>query len=137
ALFVAALLPPGNPMTLESFREFANKRIVKILFSVFLLIPFGLFGIDYYFRSPVGGDTVATVGRVRIGAYDFDQALRQQAELYRQQFRGNFDASLMDNPEIRRGVLDRLINERLVAIGSERAGNRLSDRQLAERIMTE
>jgi len=124
-------------MTLESFREFANKRIVKILFSVFLLIPFGLFGIDYYFRSPVGGDTVATVGRVRIGAYDFDQALRQQAELYRQQFRGNFDASLMDNPEIRRGVLDRLINERLVAIGSERAGIRLSDRQLAERIMTE
>ena len=28
----------------------------------------GFFGIDYYFRSPVGGDTIATVGRQRIGA---------------------------------------------------------------------
>ena len=136
ALFIAAPLP-GNSMTLETFREFANKKIVRILFAIFLLIPFGLFGIDYYFRSPVGGDTVATVGRVRIGTYDFDQALRQQAELYRQQFRGNFDQSLMDNPEIRRGVLDRLINEKLIAIGSERAGIRLSDRQLAERIVSE
>ena len=124
-------------MTLETFREFANKRIVKILFAVFLLIPFGLFGIDYYFRGPVGGDVVATVGRARIGSYDFDQALRQQADLYRQQLRGNFDASLMENPEIRRAVLERLINQRLVAIGAERAGIRLGDRQLAEEIVSE
>ena len=124
-------------MTLETFREFANKKIVKYLFAIFLLIPFGLFGIDYYFKSPVGGDTIATVGRTQIGALDFDQALRQQAETYRQQFKGSFDSSIMDSPEIRRGVLDRLINEHLVAIGSERAGIRLGDRQLAERIMSE
>jgi peptidyl-prolyl cis-trans isomerase D len=122
---------------LENFREFANKKIVRFLFALFLIIPFGLFGIDYYFRSPMGGDALATVGRTRISALDFDQALRQQAEVYRQQFRGNFDASLMDNPEIRRAVLDRLISERLVAVGSERAGIRLSDRELAERIVSE
>lgn len=124
-------------MTLETFREFANKKIVKYLFAIFLLIPFGLFGIDYYFKSPVGGDTIATVGRTRIGAVDFDEALRQQADVYRQQFKGSFDASIMDNPEVRRGVLDRLINERLVSLGAERAGIRLGDRQLAERIMSE
>ena len=122
---------------LEKFRELANKKIVKLLFALFLVIPFGLFGIDYYFRTPVGGDAIATVGRSRIGEVDFDQALRRQADLYRQQFRGNFDPSIMDNPEIRRAVLDRLINERVVAIGSERAGIRLSDRQLAERILSE
>ncbi len=122
---------------LEQFREFGNKKIVRFIFAIFLIIPFGLFGIDYYFRSPVGGDTLATVGRTRIGNLDFDQALRQQAEVYRQQFRGNFDASIMDNPEIRRAVLDRLVNERLVAVGSERAGIRLSDQQLAERIVSE
>lgn len=124
-------------MTLETFREFANKKIVKYLFAIFLLIPFGLFGIDYYFKSPVGGDTIATVGRTAIGALDFDQALRQQADVYRQQFKGSFDASIMESPEIRRGVLDRLINEHLVSIGAERAGIRLGDRQLAERIMSE
>jgi len=122
---------------LEHFREFANKKIVKYLFAIFLVIPFGLFGIDYYFRSPVGGDVVATVGPAAIGAVEFDQAIRQQAEFYRQQFRGQFDASLMDNPEIRRGVLDRLVNEKLAAIGAERAGIRMGDKQLANKIAAE
>ncbi len=122
---------------LETFRNIANKKIVKWIFAIFLVVPFGLFGIDFYFRSPTGGDTVATVGRQRIGAAEFDEALRRQADLYRQQFRGQFDASIMDNPEIRRAVLDRLVNDRLVSIGSERAGIRIPDKVLAERIAAE
>ncbi len=122
---------------LEQLREFGNKRIVRLLFALFLVIPFGLFGIDYYFRSPIGGDTLVNVGSARIGATEFDQALRQQAEIYRQQFRGNFDASLMDNPEVRRAVLDRLVNDRLVAIGALRAGVRVGDKELARRIAEE
>jgi len=122
---------------LEQFREFANKKIVKYLFAIFLVIPFGLFGIDFYFRTPVGGDAVATVGPAAIGAMEFDNAIRQQADFYRQQFRGQFDMSIMDNPEIRRGVLERLVNEKLAAIGAERAGIRMGDKQLANRIATE
>ena len=122
---------------LEQFREFANRKIVKFLFAIFLVIPFGLFGIDFYFRTPVGGDAVATVGPAAIGAMEFDNAIRQQADFYRQQFRGQFDMSIMDNPEIRRGVLERLVNEKLAAIGAERAGIRMGDKQLANRIATE
>ncbi len=122
---------------LEQFREFANKRIVKFLFALFLVIPFGLFGIDYYFKSPVGGDVIATVGPAAIGAMEFDNAIRQQADFYRQQFRGQFDMSIMDNPEVRRGVLERLVNEKLAAIGAERAGIRMGDKQLANRIASE
>ena len=122
---------------LEQLREFGNKRIVRLIFALFLVIPFGLFGIDYYFKSPIGGDTLVNVGPARIGATEFDQALRQQAEVYRQQFRGNFDASLMDNPEVRRAVLDRLVNDRLVAIGAQRAGVRVGDKELARRIADE
>ena len=122
---------------LQNFREFANKRIVRILFALFLVIPFGLFGIDYYFKAPVGGDTIATVGPQRIGQGEYDNAMRQQTEIYRQQFRGQFDASIMDNPEIRRSVLERLVNEKLVAIGAERAGIRMSDKELAQRIAAE
>src|ERR1700694_258573 len=122
---------------LEHFREFAHKRVVRIFFAIFLIIPFGLFGIDYYFRSPVGGDAIANVGRARIGAAEFDQAIRQQAEGYRQQFRGQFDAAIMDNPEVRASVLDRLVGDKLIAIGAERAGIRMGDKQLAQRILTE
>jgi peptidyl-prolyl cis-trans isomerase D len=122
---------------LEQIREFGNKRIVRLLFALFLIVPFGLFGIDYYFRSPVGGDTVASVGSARIGQGELDQAVRQQAEVYRQQFRGNFDQSLMENPEVKRAVLDKLINEKLLVVGSEQAGVRIPDKVLAERIASE
>jgi len=119
---------------LETFREFANKKVVKWLFAIFLIIPFGLFGIDFYFRNGGGVDTVATVGHTRVSTNDFDQALRQQTEQLRQQFRGQFDTSLMDTPEMRRSVLDRLVNERVVAVGADKAGLRLSGRALAEHI---
>src|SRR5437762_11074936 len=113
---------------LEQFREFGNKRIVRFLFALFLVIPFGFFGIDYYFRSPVGGDTLVSVGPARIGAQEFDSALRQQADIYRQQFKANFDPAIMENPDIRRSVLDRLVNETLVAIGAQRAGVSVGDK---------
>ncbi len=122
---------------LDQIRTFANYKIVRFLFAIFLIIPFGLFGIDYYFRSPVGGDTIATVGKVRVSQGEFEQAIRQQQETYQAQFGRNFDASLMENPEIRKSVLDRVINERLVSIGAERAGVRIGDKQLAERIASE
>jgi peptidyl-prolyl cis-trans isomerase D len=123
---------------LEQFREFANKKVVKWLFAIFLVIPFGLFGIDAYFNTGnTGTASIATVGGYRVTSMEFDQALRQQAETMRQQFRGNFDPALMDSPEMRRSVLDRLVAERLVTAGAERSGLRLSDKQLADRIANE
>jgi peptidyl-prolyl cis-trans isomerase D len=122
---------------LEHFREFANKKVVRLLFALFLIIPFGFFGIDFYFRSPVGGDTLASVGHVRIGQQEFDQALRNQTENYRRQLRGQFDPSIMDNPEVRRAVLDGLVSQKLLGVGAERAGIRMGDKQLAERIYSE
>jgi len=122
---------------LEQFREFANKRIVKLLFALFLVVPFGLFGIDFYFRTPVGGDTLASVGRARIGQQEFDQALRNQTDLYRRQLRGQFDPAIMENPEVRGAVLEGLVSQKLLAIGAERAGIRMGDKQLAEKIYSE
>jgi len=122
---------------LQTFREIGNKKIVQLAIALFLIIPFGLFGVDYYFRAPVGGDVVASVGRQRIGEQEFNDAIRRQADIYRQQFRGQFDASLMDNPEIRRAVLDRLVAEKLVTAATDRSGVRLTDAELARRIMAE
>jgi peptidyl-prolyl cis-trans isomerase D len=122
---------------IEKFRELAQYKVVKWIFAIFLIIPFGLFGIDYYFRTPLGGDTVATVGNVRVSQVDFEQALRQQQETLQAQFGRNFDTSIMENPELRRSVLDRVINERLVSLGAERAGVKIDDKQLADRIAAE
>jgi len=122
---------------LQTLRDFGNKKIVQLAIALFLVVPFGLFGVDYYFRSPVGGDVVASVGRSRISEQEFNDAIRRQSEIYRQQFRGQFDASLMDNPEIRRGVLDGLVAQKLLATATDRSGVRLSDAELAKRILAE
>jgi peptidyl-prolyl cis-trans isomerase D len=122
---------------LDKIRTFAQYKIVKFLFAIFLIIPFGLFGIDYYFRTPLGGDTVATVGDLRVSQQDFDTALRQQQETLAAQFGRNFDQSIMENPELRRSVLDRVINERLVSQGARRAGVSIDDKALADRIANE
>jgi peptidyl-prolyl cis-trans isomerase D len=120
---------------LESLRKVTDNRIFRIIFALFLVIPFGLFGIDAYFKGgPTGGDTVATVGSARVTSGEYDQAVRQQTELYRQQFGRNFDASIMENPEVRRGVLDRLVNEKLLLVGANKNGMRLDDKTLADRI---
>lgn len=119
---------------LEQIREFASKTVVRWTFVAFLVVIFGLFGIETYFQQPGGGDAVANVGPYRIAQTEFDNALRRQTEMYREQFGANFDASMMENAEIRRGVLDRVINERLLAAGAQEAGVRIGDQQLAERI---
>jgi peptidyl-prolyl cis-trans isomerase D len=122
---------------LQNVRDFAANRIVRWVFILFLVVPFGLFGIDAYLNKVGSGDALASVGGVRISNYEFDQAVRKQADIYRQQFRGNFDASLMDNPEIKRAVLDQLVSEKLVAIAADHAGVRLPDKALADRIGAE
>jgi peptidyl-prolyl cis-trans isomerase D len=123
---------------LENLRKVTDNKIFRIIFGLFLVVPFGLFGIDAYFKGgPAGGDTIATVGPAKITTGEYDQAIRQQTEVYRQQFGRNFDASLMENPEVRRGVLDRLVNEKLLLIGAEKSGMRLDDKALADRIASE
>jgi peptidyl-prolyl cis-trans isomerase D len=122
---------------LENIRQFAQNRWIRWAFIIFLVVPFGLFGIDAYINRVSGPDAVAQVGPATITSNELDQAMRNQAEVYRQQFGRNFDQSLMDNPEVKRSVLDRLVSEKLIALGAERAGVRVPDRALAERIANE
>ena len=122
---------------LEHFRTFAQYKPVRWIFVIFLVGVFGLFGVETYLQRPSGGDSVATVGRTRIGAADFDKAMREQADRLRAQFRGNFDPAVLDSPEARRAVLDQLVNERAVVVGSENAGLVIPDKALAERIASD
>ena len=119
---------------LEHFRTFASYKPVRWIFVIFLVGVFGLFGVETYLQRPAGGDVVASVGRARITPYEFDQALKLQADRLRAQFGARFDASILDNPEARRSVLDQLVNEKAMALGAQRAGMQLTDKALATRI---
>lgn len=121
---------------LETIRGATKTWIAKLILAL-ITIPFALWGVESYIRTPSGQDTAATVGTEKITAQEFQQAVRNQLDQFRQQFGGNIDASIMDNPEMRKSILDQLIDQRLVVNATKATGLVVSDATLRERIGTE
>lgn len=106
-----------------------SKRFIKIVLAI-IILPFALWGVDSYVRTGGSGD-IATVGGTPIVLTEFQQALREQQERLRPML-GNANPEMLDSPEIRRAVLDTLINQRLLLLNATKSNLSLSDTQLAE-----
>jgi peptidyl-prolyl cis-trans isomerase D len=107
-----------------------KKRVVQIVL-ILIIITFGFFGVDSY-RKSGGGDEPATVNGEKISQQEFDNALRQQQDRVREQAGANFDPALFDKPEIKRMILDSLVNQRLLNSQARSVGLTLSKKQLQE-----
>lgn len=106
-----------------------KKRIVQIVLAL-IILPFAFWGVDSYRHS---GETTApaTVNDVKISAQDLDEALRNQQNQFRQMFGENFDPEMFNTLEMKRAVLDRLVEAQLLVQGAQKAGLRVSDEALA------
>lgn len=114
--------------------DFVNKkkRIVQIVLAVATL-PFLFWGIESY-RTGESEDTVAQVAGEKISRQEFEQALREQQDSMRAAMGENFNADLLNRPEMRSAVLDGLIQQRLLKHESARVGLAVPDDQLVEMI---
>lgn len=121
---------------LETIRNATKTWIAKVILAL-ITVPFALWGVESYIRTAPGQDTAATVEKEKITTQEFQQAMRNQLDQFRQQFGGNIDASIMDNPEMRKSILDQLIDQRLVVNATKSSGLVVSDATLRERISTE
>lgn len=121
---------------LESIRTASQTWIAKVILAL-ISIPFALWGVESYVRSTPGQDSIATVGSEKITTDEFQRAVTRQLDQFKEQFKGQIDASIMDNPEMRKGILDQLIDQRLLGVAAKSAGLRVSDEALRERIATE
>ena len=121
---------------LETIRTTSKTWVAKVIL-VLITIPFALWGVESYVSSPTGQDTVATVEKEKITTQEFQQAVRSKLDQFRQQFGGNIDASVMDSPEMRKSILDQLIDQRLIAVATRSSGLVVSDATLREQISTE
>lgn len=108
-----------------------NKRLVQIVLAV-IILPFAFWGIDSYNRSGKSADVVATVNDAKITQQEFGKALRQQQERFRQQLGDNFDAAILDNPEMKRAVMENLVTQRLLTERAKTAGLLVTDEQIAQ-----
>ncbi len=121
---------------LETIRNATKTWIAKVILAL-ITVPFALWGVESYITTPRGLDTVATVEKEKITTQEFQQATRNQLDQFRQQYGPNIDASIMDNPEMRKSILDQLIDQRLVVNATKSSGLVVSDATLRERISTE
>lgn len=106
-----------------------NKRIVQVILAL-IILPFAFWGVESYIRNVGTDNDVARVGESKIAMGEFLEALREQQDRMRPMLGGR-DPAMLDGPEIRRAVLDGLIERRLIALHAAKSRLMVSDDYLA------
>ena len=114
---------------LEVIRKHAQGWPAKIILGVIVLL-FALFGIDTYLRQVGSNVSVVKVGGSTVTMQEFDNALQNYRNQL-QQTQKNLDPALLDSPEIKQAVLNRLINARLLSAEVTRGHFNISDDSLS------
>ena len=108
--------------------------------TLFAVIAVFILGFVFWSGSPgsadPSGQIIAHVGRERITAVDFDRQYKAQVERYRQMYQGNFSPELERALDLPRNVLDSMIEHILRLEAAQRYDLRVSDDELAKKIVT-
>jgi peptidyl-prolyl cis-trans isomerase D len=111
-----------------------NKKVVQLVLAL-IVLPFALWGVDSYVRGGAGGaNEVANVGKTPISQEEFQRSLSEQQERLRPQVGSN--TALLESPEFRRGVLNELINQRLLLLHANKSQMGISNETLSGFIMS-
>jgi len=119
---------------LENIRESSQGMTAKIILGV-IILTFAVAGLGSYTNS--ADTSVATVNGEKISQQAFNKAYQAQRNRMAQQFGDMFDTLSNDSnymANFRQGVLDNLINERLIDQNAESLAIRVSDEQLKKTI---
>lgn len=103
-----------------------NKRIVQI-FLALITLPFAFFGVESYMSNGGAGGEVATIGDLKITQPMFQQTLREEQERLSREMREQFDPKMLDTPEVRRAILDNLIDRQLLMMEASRMRLQVDD----------
>jgi len=117
---------------LQSIRDNITGWIAWVV-VILLSIPFALFGINTYFEGRFS-DAVAQVEGEEIGNRDFQNRYQNQYQQIRDMFGDQFDPDMIDESQLRRQVLDRMIQEQLLINRAENQRLQVSGQEVAEYI---
>jgi peptidyl-prolyl cis-trans isomerase D len=106
-----------------------------MMFLMLLIIPsFGLLGIGNLDSFGSSANTVAKVAGRSITKQEFDNALRDQVNRYRQVAGDKFDPKLFDTPEEKQKILDGMITERVLDVAVDKQHLSVSDQVIRESV---
>ena len=117
--------------------DFVNthKRLIQLVLGI-AMVPFAFVGLESYTRSMGGASDVASVDGQAVSLRELNEEYRQQIERMRGILGRGADMSLFDTPEARAGLLDSLVDRRILATAAVKSRLVISDEQLRELIAT-
>ena len=86
---------------------------MQILLIILIFPSFVLFGLDGYQRLDEKGEAVASVDGVDISRNEWDQSHQNEISRMRTSM-PNIDVSMFDTPAIKYGVLERLVQSKVL-----------------------
>lgn len=113
---------------LQRIRDNASGPLAYVVVAVIALV-FGVWGIGSYF-TPSSDPVVASVGSSDITRYQLQQAYNQRYQRLRQLMGDNFNPDLLPPDQLRRTVLQGLIDDAVLNQYAESAGYRVTDARL-------
>jgi peptidyl-prolyl cis-trans isomerase D len=120
-------------MLLQKIRDHAQGWFAYTIIGL-LIIPFAVWGINYYFEGG-GPMDAATVGGDKISLQDFQRAYQQQRQRLQAMLGDQADLAGLDGPRLKQQVLQQLIDERVLNRFAHDQGLRVGDRQLHDAIV--
>ncbi len=110
---------------LQRIHDQAQSWIAWVIVGL-LIIPFALWGINSYFEGG-GGGVVAEVNGSEISLRDYQRSLQQQRQRMRSMLGANYSPELLENPQMRRAVLDAMVENDLISQTVHDDGFRIND----------
>ena len=106
-------------------------RIIMIVLSLAFVITMGWWG----FRGPTDQHVVAKVGKVSITLEQYQQAYENTYKIYRDLFKDQFNDNLVKQLNLKKTVINDLVEKQLWLLAAQRMGVEVSDRELSDVIL--
>jgi len=110
-----------------------NRRLLQVLLAV-VMLPFVFWGADSVMTSRDDQAVAASVGDQEIKQSELEIALREEQEQIREQQGDNVDEGLLNSKQLRRAVLQRLVNRQLLQLYQQDARLVTPEEQLVKTI---
>ena len=107
-----------------------NSKILMGLLVLLIIPSFVLFGVDGYSNMSDRGGVVAKVGDLEITQQEWDAMHQQEVDRIRAAT-PNLDPKMLGSEEARYASLERMVNDRLIAVAAEKQLLVTSDQRLA------
>lgn len=119
---------------LQALRGKKSSILIKIILVV-ITIGFSFWGIESYLFTRVDS-SVAKVNGTEISTDQFRQRFDENRQRMMQMMNGQLDASFFERPEMKKQVLDQLINERVLLDANKELGVSVTDDRIKREILS-